>query len=168
MNRLRQPQAEAMREAYARIPSRLHDGLGCDLFCADPIFAGIFVPPWDNESMADGRSYRRVAHVGWPYHTRDKRTTIVWPQPYEASEAVQVAVHELGHVLHAHLAERVGWLKMPWLRNVSQYATTNYSECFAEAFTAWAIYTPRMMDEHSYWFGYRRENAEFFDRLLAE
>lgn len=169
MNRFRQAQAEAMREALDYIPTRLHDHLGHDLFCADPIFAGIFAPPWDNEATADGRSYRRIAHVGWPFHTRDKRTTVVWPAMREApKEAVTVAVHELGHVLHGHLAERAGWESLPRLWNTTEYATTNYGECFAEAFTAWALYTPRMMDEHPYWpWGYRRANAEWFDRLAA-
>lgn len=169
MRRLRQAQTEAVREALTHIPNRLHDLLGHDLFCADPIFAGIFAPPWDNETTPDGRSYRNIAHVGWPYHTKDGRTTLVWPSLAEASHvALYIAVHELGHILHGHLAKRAGWSKMPWLWNVTRYAKTNYYECFAEAFTAWVLYTPEQMDDDPYWpWGYSRANAEWFDRLAA-
>lgn len=162
MRRLRQRQGETVAAALEFVPDRLLDKVGCDVFCGDPIFAGLYVSAWDNETTDDGRCFRRLAHVGWPYHTRDKRTTMVLP----AEESVYTVLHELGHVLHWALSEheRDGVWAAADLVPTTEYAFKNQWETFAEAFVGW-FYTPRWRDEHPYWLCYSRENDEFFDRL---
>lgn len=165
MNRIHHAQAEAISQALAYIPPRLHGHLGCDLFCSDPIFAGLHRA----DRTDDGRSRRNIAHVCFPSHVADRRITFVWPDQdnRDPVDMIYTAVHELGHVLHAHLGQRAGWKQLPCLQNVTEYAKTNYAECFAEAFTAWTMARPQTMDQHPYWpWGYSRHNAEWFDRLL--
>jgi hypothetical protein len=163
VNRLRQGQAEVVAEALGHVPDRLQPLVECDVFCGDPIFAGIWRPEWQMETTADGRNYRGLACVGFPYHARDKRLTLVLP----VVESVYVVLHELGHVLQHALLERVDrWDAMPAIFPVTEYGNTNYYEAFAEAFAAW-FYTPRERDEDPYWpWAYRRDNDEFFDRLM--
>ena len=163
--RLKQAQAEAVAEALDHLPDRLLPVAACDLFCGDPLFAGLCRPGWDFEdSPVTGRSYRATAHVCFPYHSRDRRVTMVLP---DGRDDVMTALHEFGHVIHWHLQERAGgWEKVPRLEPVTDYALTNELEEFAEAFTAW-FYPPRQVEQDGYWLRWSRGNDEFFDRLLC-
>lgn len=164
MNRSRQVQCEAVGEALGRIPGRLRHLVECDLFCADPLFAGINVPEWRDDAVRpDGRSYRRTPHVCFPYHVSDRRVTVVLPRDCQVS----TVLHELGHVAHWHLQERAGgWERVPGFEPVTDYATTNRLEEFAEAWTQW-FYGPEIASSDPYWTGWSRSNSEWFDRLLA-
>lgn len=163
MNRLRQLQAEVFGEALKRFPVRWQPLTGCDLFCGDPLFAGINAAAWTTDDAGDGRSYRTIAHACYPHHVRDRRLTVVLPKP----DGLYTAIHELGHVVHWTLQERVGgWHRLPRLEPVTAYAQRNQEEEFAEALTAW-FYPPAQVDADPYWLGWSRPNAEFFDRLLV-
>lgn len=165
MDRIRQAQAEVFSAAMEKVPARLHSLLGCDLFCGDPLFAGLWRPEWQLTSTVDGRSYHDTACVAFPYHMRDKRLTMVL---HKDDTSVYTVLHELGHVLHWNLFERMGesWKGFPGMVPVSRYAVGSWWESFAEAFVAW-FYSPRERDENDYWpWGHVRSNDEFFDRLL--
>lgn len=152
-----------MSAALACFPARWRALLGCDLFCGDPIFAGINSAGWTTADTADGRSYRTVAHACYPHHVRDRRLTVVLPRPYD----LYTAIHELGHVVHWALQDRAGgWQQLPRLEPVTTYAERNHEEEFAEALTAW-FYPPEQVDAEPFWLGWSRANAEFFDRLLV-
>lgn len=159
--RVTQRHAEAVAEALTYIPPRLRPLVGCDVFCGDPIFAGLH----DTVDIADGRSYRDQAHVCYPHHVADRRVTLVLP---ERRGDVAVVLHEFGHVLHWHLQDRAGgWHEVPTLEPVTRYATTNDEEAFAEAFVAW-FYPPRQIEAcRQWWLRWSRANDEFFDRLVA-
>jgi hypothetical protein len=102
-----------------------------DLFQGeDPNFAGLH----HYRDTARGYAYRDVAHYVWLYHQQNltksqRRPTVVIPwHPYDAPD---LYLHELGHALHdlighKHVAEPV-----------SQYATTDHYEAFAEALRCW-------------------------------
>lgn len=96
----------------------------CDIFMADPIFAGLH----NNETTNDGRSYRGTMHVCYPHHILGpadrRRTTIVIPE----CRPLYNVVHEFGHVLHYQ--HRLDFAPNP----VSDYARTDKYEAFAEAF----------------------------------
>ena len=117
-------------------PPCLRQLLEFDVFNGDPVFAGIKRYP--NEKASDGRSYRDTAHVCYPYHTYDGRTTVVLPQPIGVSHTV----HELAHVLDYALDFSVD------AQPVTRYAQTNRREAFAEFVTALLVpgylhYDPR-------------------------
>lgn len=160
MNRVRQSQGEMVAAALALVPERLLSLVACDLFCEDPVFTGLH----DTCSTDDGRAYRDMAHVCYPYHVADRRTTLVLPVN---EESVFVGLHELGHVLHWNLQERAGgWEKLPRLEAVTRYAETNVLEEFAEAFAAW-FYPARQVEGDTFWTRWSRANDEFFDRLAV-
>ena len=159
MTRLRQAQCEAIATAMNLMPRRLRPLVECDVFCGDPLFAGVH----GFETLDDGRSYRRTAHACFPYDTTDGRLTVVLPHAID----VYTAVHELGHVLHWNLQQLLGgWDCLPRLVAVTEYATTNVAEEFAEAFTAW-FYPARQVDESPCWLRWSLSNNEFFDRLAV-
>lgn len=164
VNRLSQRHAEVVAAALDYLPARLVPLVECDVFCADPLFAGLCRPGWDfEESPATGRSYRSTPHVCFPYHVADSRVTVVLPQLV----SVATVPHELGHVLHWNLQERAGgWDEVPRLEPVTDYAEQDRLEEFAEAFVGW-FYEPGQVDSESYWHGWSQPNAEFFDRLLT-
>lgn len=156
--RLTQRQAEVVAAALDYLPARLLPPVACDVFCADPIFAGLHA----TATTDDGRSYSGTAHACYPEHVRDHRLTVVLP----VLETVTTVLHELGHVLHWTLQDRAGgWEKVPRLEPVTEYAATNSHEEFAEAFVAW-FYSPQQVEAERYWRGWSRGNDEFFDRLL--
>lgn len=165
MNRLRQRHVEVVAATLARyVPDRMHEYVECDLFCEDAPFAGICSPAGSVDTTTDGRSYHDVAHVLWPYHARDRRTTVVVPGGAPAEATV---IHELGHVLHWRLFERTArWDAIPRLEPVTAYARTSPWEEFAEAWTAWH-YAPGQVERRAdYWTHWSRSNDEFFDRLF--
>lgn len=162
MNRLAQQQIEAVAVGLTCIPGCLRPLLECDVFCADPIFAGLHEYEMTEQVGLAPRSYRSLAHVCFPEHVRDRRTTLVLPAPV----GVSVVLHELGHVLHQALAERAGgWGRVPRLEVVTAYARLDRWEEFAEAFVAWLCCSPRQVDQDPYWLRWSRSNDEFFDRL---
>lgn len=162
MQRIAERNAETIGVALDYLPDRFRDLAACDFFCGDALFAGITTAVGAVERTSDGRSYRSVEHVLFPCHARDKRTTIVLP----VRTIVPVVLHELGHVIHWALFERVGrWDAIPRLEPVTDYARRNWLEEFAEAFTAW-FYPPRWIEGEGY-FRWSRSNDEFFDRLMA-
>ncbi len=163
MNRVQQFAAEVMAEALSIVPMRLRPLVACDLFCADPIFTGLH----DTANVVDDRSYRQTAHVCFPYHVADRRTTVVMPKRYEGAWGVYVALHELGHVLHWNLQELAGeWDALPTIEPVNAYAATNDLEAFAEGWVA-SLYPPAQVDRDPYWSRWSRANDEFFDRLAV-
>ena len=105
-------------------PVGLRRLLGFDVFEGDPIFAGI--ARYTTTRIGDGRSYHETAHVCYPWHARDRRTTVVLPSPI----GVPHTVHELGHVLDCVLGFEVS------TEPVTYYAQTDRGEAFAEFVTA--------------------------------
>jgi hypothetical protein len=173
LNRLRQHQAEAVAQAYQFwIPERFHEGIGCDVFCEDPDFAGLTLHKWRGSvHPVSGRTYREVSHCLWPHHAVDKRATVVLYDKDEDYESqLTTAIHELGHVLHGQLISRLGgWGHADFkLEPCTEYAKTNVYEAFAEAFLTYCVWSPRTQDEDPYFLGFKRSNHEFFDRLLAD
>jgi hypothetical protein len=161
VQRLLQQQSEVIGEALTYLPDCLLPFAEFDLFCADPIFAGVCTSDWDKvTSLTTGRSYRSTMHVRFPYHIRDRRTTICAPAQLDLA----TALHEIGHVIEWRVRERSN--ELPALTPVSEYAGTNWSEMFAEAFTQW-FYPRRQVEASSYWTHWDRGNCEFFERLGA-
>jgi hypothetical protein len=129
--------SELIRAAHALIPEPICGLVQADFLCGtDPVFAGLH----RYDAIADGRSYRNTAHVAYDFHQGGlprarRRVTVVLPGRPEKTRLWAV-VHELGHVLHAHLGfEHDAW-------PVTEYAETNRFEAFAEAFTAWVLPHP--------------------------
>jgi hypothetical protein len=141
--------AEPVADALGWLPPRLREMAGADVFCGDPLFAGLH----SFLRADDGRSYRDTAHVCYPPHVRDRRSTVVFTEPPDW----YTVIHEFGHVIDWHLSERAG--EMVTLNPVTAYARTNRFEAFAEAFTAW--FYPL---EEPY-FVHDQASREFFDRL---
>jgi hypothetical protein len=140
---------EPIAAALDLIPEPVRERLYFGLFTADPIFAGIH----ESADLNHGRSASNTAHVFYP-----DRPVIVLPETL----AVWEAVHELGHVLHFALGDE------PVLPALTDYATTNSHEAFAEAFTTWIApleyRVPWLQD------ALRRDGVEatiLFDRLAA-
>lgn len=133
------------------LPESLRHRLGDVHICAgvDPVFAGLHRFTDIRQDGFSPRSYRETAHVAYPFHqplpASRRATTIVIP----GKIAVAQVVHELGHVLH----EQVDFL--PDAKPVSDYATLNNGEAFAEAFAAWVL---------PYWYSYGKAK----DRLHQE
>lgn len=94
----------------------------------DPIYAGLH----HYTQTAAGDSYLDVFSTAFRCHTSDRSTTIILPY---VNNPVYV-FHELGHALD----ETLGWSHTA--APVSEYAKTDRTEAFAEAFTAW-----------QYWYG---------------
>jgi hypothetical protein len=146
-------QIEAVGWTMDWLPWRLAEMAATDIFCGDPIFAGLH----ETVEIGDGRTYRTEAHVCFPCHVPDRRVTVVLPVP----ETPRIVLHELGHVLDWHLISRAG--EAIDFQPVSAYAKTNRMEAFAEAFVAWC-YGP---DATNSGLGFDRESREFFDRLAS-
>lgn len=99
-----------------------------DYLCGvSPVFAGLH----SFKTASYGRSYHDVAHVCYPWHIErplsERVTTVCLPIGKEP----WVIVHELGHVWH----EKLNFDITP--KPITEYATTDDLEAFAEAFTAW-------------------------------
>jgi hypothetical protein len=157
--------AEAVGRVLARPDVRGladRDLLACDfLIGVDPVFVGL--PYVGDPTSPDGRSYRDTAHCAYPIPNRGlDEVTVVLPDEDDRHPAV--AHHELGHVLHWRLRERLGyWVVLP---PVCEWAKTNVREAFACAFHSWG-FRPRTAEESGFsWIGYERSSREFFDRLL--
>lgn len=118
--------SEVVGRAWRHVAPFFDDQFPCDVFMADPVFAGLH----DTETLADGRSYHDTMHVCYPWDvTADashRRTTIVIPR----LPALYGVVHEFGHVLHERHA--FDFEPVP----VSRYARTDRYEAFAEAFAS--------------------------------
>lgn len=94
----------------------------------DPVFAGLH----QYRTTEAGRSYGETAHCCYDSHLAgrpraERYTTVVLPVPVSAV----TVVHELGHALDGALGFKVGPSS-----EVSEYASTNREERFAEFFTA--------------------------------
>ncbi len=119
---------EAIQYAHSVIPSSILLRLHFDYFvAADPVYSGFF----NYETTPDGRSYRNIACVAYPFHqlvSKDRqKTTIILPtKVYWAT-----VIHEIGHVLHEYLNFEIE--PVP----VTKYAQTNSREAFADSFLAW-------------------------------
>jgi hypothetical protein len=145
---------EPIGKALSYLTPRIRDLAGCDVFCGDPLFAGLH----STETMLDGRSYRNQAHVCFPCHVRDHRATVVLPVP----ESPSIILHELGHVVHIEVERRLGHTVT--VAPVTAYAHTNRYEAFAEAFLAW-LYPPDVLDRYWPAASYDRPSRELLDRL---
>lgn len=133
MERIKPGFPAILAEALRLVPLHIHAYLDCDVFTAtDPVFAGLH----RYDTTVFGARYADVPHVVYPYHMthmpRDRRrVTMVLPH---MDLPIRSVVHEFGHVLHY----RLGFVQMP-LEPVSDYATSNEYEAFAEAFAAWVL-----------------------------
>jgi hypothetical protein len=120
----------AIQKAHLVVPPLILTRLNFDYFIGcDPIFAGLF----NYEITEDGRSYRDVACVAYPFHQNlpknRQKTTIVIPKKIHWI----YLLHEIGHVLDE-------WLGFNFVAEpITEYAKNNQGEAFAEAFTAWLI-----------------------------
>jgi hypothetical protein len=114
---------EAALESY---PPQLRKIMRFDVFCGDPIYAGLDCL----EEASFGRSYRNTAHVMYPNHAIDKSCTVVLP----GKRKLWVMVHELAHVLDWTLDFRF----RPVLA-VTPYAGTEPNERFTEWVTAMLV-----------------------------
>jgi len=139
-----QDQAAVIGYVLDCIPENLREAAGCDFVTVDPVFVGLH----DSEDTGDylnGQvcSYRTTAHCCYPYHVADKRSTVVLPPRRDGRPHSHFTVlHEIGHALRHELCERIGGEdRLPHFDPVSEYATTNQDESFAEAFAAW-FYEP--------------------------
>lgn len=130
MERITPGRSEVIAEALDCLPPPLRSRVSIARFwTADPIWSGLH----SNIETDDGRTYRETAHVCYPYHTADKSIIVVLPeQHYECWQVI----HELGHVAHFTLG-----LEDFGTAPVTEYATRNYREAFAEAFTMRFFYT---------------------------
>lgn len=132
MERIRtQRDAEPIGLAFDIIPARIRPLVEHARFVAgvDPLFVGLH----DTTTTTDGRSYRTTPHACFPWHMAhrplDERvSTVALPRPVEP----WIVVHELAHVLHEAL-DFDTHTPVP----VTEYATRDAWEAFAEAFTAW-------------------------------
>jgi hypothetical protein len=121
MNRGR---SEDVGVALDLFPEHLRERLKFDVFVGDPVFSGI---SWYGNGLTkDGRSYHDTQHVGYPWHFRDGRTTMVLQKPC----GIAFTVHELAHVLDFSFDFEVP------VKPVTLYARTNRYEAFADAVTA--------------------------------
>lgn len=120
-----------IQRAFDIIPARLHRHLAhVDWLIGHDAFAlGLH----QYEKTGDGRLFKDTAHCAYECSSADKRTTIVLPN----LELVSTIVHELGHVLH----ESTGWANPAYykINKVSEYASTDVYEHFAEAFTTFCL-----------------------------
>lgn len=130
MKRVKPGYSEVIQTALGIIPTRLHRYLGCDFFLgSDPLLAGLHT----YTDASYGRSYRDVAHVAYVHNqpqlsAAHRATTVVLPRLVHPT----VVVHELGHVVH----ERLLWMETT---PVTEYASTDRYEAFAEAFVSWLV-----------------------------
>jgi hypothetical protein len=116
--------SEEVGAALDLFPEHLRERLKFDVFCGDPVAAG--VADYDISGPTLGRSPRNTAHVLYPWRSFDRRTTIVVPGPRE----VATWVHEIAHVLDLEMEFKVDAQPVSW------YAGTNRQEAFAEFVTA--------------------------------
>ena len=115
-SRWREPIGEALElvEPWRRVLGEFNFVCG-----VDPEFAGV------HDRLGENDSNRWLAHCAYSHICSDGITTVVLPLPVPAV----TVVHELGHVLHEKVSfEDLGTLP------VSEYATTNRWERFAEYF----------------------------------
>ena len=128
VNRLKSTTVAAeVAEALDLFPESLQRYLKFDVFEGDPVFSG--VGPYLSSYLSkatNGRSLRTTAHVCYPWHTYDERTTVVIPELIGVAETV----HELAHVLDFALDFSIGVWPVTW------YAKWNRAEAFAEFVTA--------------------------------
>jgi hypothetical protein len=128
--------AEVIAHAFQLLPPAIASRLESVHFLTgtDPLFAGL--SSW--EDTADGRSYRQVAHVMYPFHigrpAAERQTTVVIPEwSWSWWQRPVAVIHEFGHVLHWQLG--FDHDAVP----VTRYAQANRREAFAEAFAAWTL-----------------------------
>lgn len=123
--------AEALAAALESFPPHLRDKLKFDLFCGNPVAAGLEL---DDVVEPYGRSIRDTSHVSYACHTNDARVTVVVASALDP----QQFTHELAHVLDDAMGHEVA------TDPVTRYATTNRGESFAEFVTAalWPGYLP--------------------------
>lgn len=123
MERIMLGRSLVLAEAIERLPPPLQQRVAIARFwTGDPLRAGLHKVT----DTLDGRSYRSTPHTCYPWHTRDKSVVIVLP----VEESVDTIIHELGHVAHFTLG-----LDDFGSEPVTEYATRNHREAFAEAFT---------------------------------
>lgn len=135
-----QAHAQAIRAGLDLLPERIRQRLAhVAFFTADPIAAGLH----SYIDSGDGRSFREIAHHIDAWAVRrprsERRSTVVLQDVVnrDLREGAIVVVHELAHALD----EELGHSYTP--KPTTDYSYTNRFEAFAEAFTAWAVETPR-------------------------
>lgn len=149
MDRIKPGYSEAIEAAYKVIPQEIHKYIRPHILTGtDPVFAGLH----EFVNTKDSRAYAECAHVAYPQHQTkilrvDRRTTVVLP--YQPD--LETVVHEFGHVLHESVQFDHD------AKPVSDYATMNTWEAFAEAFTSWLI--PGYAEYPA------RDSVAFFERL---
>lgn len=165
MNRVRtQRQAEAIAAALDYIPDRLLPLTGCDIFCADPWFAGVH----DLREADNGETVELRAHAVNESITRDRRRVICIPEEVE----VVTVLHEMAHIIDYTLWDRTGGRHLPRMEPINAYAENYYGEAFAESFVQW-LYGAEMVNKllverPHMWDRWSRENDEWWDRLLLQ
>jgi hypothetical protein len=116
--------SEEVGVALDLFPEHLRERLKFDVFCGDPVFAGVAY--YGTGLGSDGRYYGTTAHVLYPERAHDGKTTIVLPEDI----GLAFTVHELAHVLDLSFD-----FDLP-VEPVTWYARRNRHEAFAEAVTA--------------------------------
>lgn len=146
-----QRRAEAIAQGFALIPPGIRQRLEhVAFFTGDPVFAGLHHAE-GCEGDPYGRSLRNTAHHCDPEAVErpaaERRSTVVLPS--ESDGRAWLVVHELGHALDYLLGKPLDYPNPN--APVTEYATTNLSEGFAEAFAAWVLpRDPRAWDGPEY------------------
>jgi len=114
----------------------VHIVTGCD-----PVFIGLHAYRYSS----DGRSYKHIAHVVYPYHQLTlpkhlRHPTIVLP----TMRSICDILHEMGHIVHF-------WYGLDIIVPAidDDYARINHHEAFAVAFQHWVLSSnDPMLDEY--------------------
>lgn len=160
-----QPIAEVIGYGLALLPPRILQRLeGTAWFTEDPVFAGLHPFGKVGDNAHDQTAKRNPHHVSGCLLERpaDRRSTVVIPSV--VCDGWTVTPHEVVHEAAHSLHESIGyWRGAPIeIMPVSEYAETNYWECFAEAFTLWAC-PPEVIAR-----GWHPDKLDHYDRLYVD
>lgn len=135
MERIKDGFPSIIDKAFLYIPDYIRREVYVHFFCGtDPFYAGI---ESGNDDTGDGRSFRNTAHIApaccqlaLPKSAR--HPTIVLPDNASVFEP-RCVLHEYGHAIENALYSYYE------LTPITDYASTDDAEAFAEAFVFWAL-----------------------------